>query len=178
MITIGSKRKSTVIHHHLSSIMTYQQPTHTHDNDNAEEASTLLTIATVSPAPSWSLGGRGGVPAGTKKNGVPTMRAMIVTTCFFLGTLAVIYGGRGSSHIRSGGSSADLLLLGHNYDPNSDHCFTDEANPGKYCWFHKMHYPCGNWQLDSKHGNNNCGPKCTQVLDTGFCESVDDDDDQ
>ena len=65
--------------------MTYQNLTLEHD-DNAEEVSPLLlTVA------------GGGVPAGKKKNGVPTMRAMLVTSCFLLGTLAVIYGGRISS---------------------------------------------------------------------------------
>ena len=163
--------------------MTYQQPTHTHnDDDNAEEASPLLTIVIASPAPSLSFG-QGGVATKKKNGGVPR-RLMIATACFFLGTLAVLYGGRGGrSHIRSDGT-LDALLLGHNYDPNSDHCFTDEDNPGKYCWFHKEHIPCGNWIFDGKHGNNNCGPKCTQAqrgldfLHTSFCGTYYDDDDQ
>ena len=81
--------------------MTYQKP---HDDDvKVEEATSLL-----------SGQGGGGVPAGTKKNGVPTMRAMIVTTAsVFLGTLAVvIYGGRGgSSHTSSGGISVRPIII-------------------------------------------------------------------
>ena len=114
-----------MIHHTtFSSIMTYQQRTQTHnDDDTVEEASSLLTSVTASPAParSFSFGqGGGGVPATQKKNGV-SMR----TTSVLLGTLAVIYGGRdSSSHISSGGilfggsasglrSKAGLLFYGH-----------------------------------------------------------------
>ena len=59
--------------------MTYQTPpTPKHDDGvTVEEASSLL------------FGPGGGVPAGTKKTG------------FVLGTLAVIYGGRGSSNSNS-----------------------------------------------------------------------------
>jgi len=97
--------------------MTYHNPTHTHDNDTAEEASSLLTIVTASPDPSLSLGQEGGdVPAIKKKNGGVPMRLMIATTtCILLGTLAVLYGGRSSSHTSSGGISVDLLL-GHQDD--------------------------------------------------------------
>ena len=49
--------------------MTYQKQTQTHDDDNADEASSLLAIVTASPTPSFSLG-QEGMPA-TKKNGVP-----------------------------------------------------------------------------------------------------------
>ena len=127
--------------------MTYQNLTLEHD-DNAEEVSPLLlTVA------------GGGVPAGKKKNGVPTMRAMLVTTCFILGTLAVIYYGRGSSSTTSSGGISAALLQGYNpdgydpdgYDPDSDYCFTDTDTPGNYCWFPNLEFPCteqNNWRLD------------------------------
>ena len=130
----------------------YQKPFQTHDDDNADEASSLvLTVA----------GGGGGVLAAKKTHGVPTMRAVIVTTCFFLGTLAVIYRGRGSSsHTSSGGISADLLRW---YDPSSDFCFADTDNPGKNCWYPNDNFPCGNWKRVTGAGFDNCGPQCTQV---------------
>ena len=144
--------------------------------DNADEASSLLTIATASPAPSFSLRPDG--VATTKKNGVPTMRAMIATACFLLGTLAVLYsGGRGSNrhnntHLTGGISAA--LVLGQNqaasvydpckpalYAPATDICFADKDNAGKYCWYTDDHsLPYGNWKVDGKHGNNNCGEQC------------------
>ena len=72
--------------------MTDHNPTHTHYNDNADESSSLfLTVADASPSFSFD-------PKKTKGR----MRLMIGTTCFVLGTLAVIYDGRGSSHITSG----------------------------------------------------------------------------
>ena len=90
--------------------MTYQKPTPNYDNADADadEASSLLTIVTASRAPSFSLGQGGGVPATKKKNGVP-MRTMIATTCFFLGTLAVIYGRSNSSS--STASSLPLVAM-------------------------------------------------------------------
>ena len=74
--------------------MTYPNITQTHDDDNVEnEASSLLTIATAAPASSFSFGpGGGGGPATQMKNGGPTMRATIGTTCVLLGTLAMMYG--------------------------------------------------------------------------------------
>ena len=96
--------------------MTNQKPTKTHD----DEASLLLTSVTASPAPSFSLG-QDGVATKKKNGGVPRRMMIVTTVCVFLGTLAVLYGGRGGrSHIRSDGT-LEALLLGHNYDPNSDH---------------------------------------------------------
>ena len=115
--------------------MTYQ--TTSANNDNAEEASSLLTIVTASPDPSSAI---------KKKNGGFPMRLMIATACFFLGTLTVvIYRGRGRSHTSSGGISADLLL-GQNQDEEYapggyDKCYRDKDNPGKYCWYYFCHRP-------------------------------------
>ena len=72
--------------------MTDHNPTHTHYNDNADESSPLfLTVADASPSFSFDQ----------KKTNGP-MRLMIATICFVLGTIAVIYDGRGSSHVSSG----------------------------------------------------------------------------
>ena len=145
--------------------MTYQKLTH--DDDNVDEASSLLTIVTVSPAPSFSLSQNG---VASKKNGAPMMRAVIATTCFLLGTLAVLFsGGSGSSssNTASSGVLSVALLLGQNqaasvYDPSHDWCFKDNDNDGKYCWFPTHNYPCGNWGgWDAAY--DNCGPKCTTV---------------
>ena len=144
--------------------MTYQQPSQTHDDDNADanEASSLLL-------PVAGGAGGGGVPTIKKKNGGP-MRAMIATCCL-LGTLAVIYGGRGSSSTdSSGGISADLLRS-HNqaasmYEPSQDYCFRDNDNPDKFCWYPHDYFPCGNWNgftCAGGHGCAQCGPKCTEV---------------
>ena len=131
--------------------MTYQKPNQTHDDDdNAEEASSLLTSVTASPLPS-SLLRQDWVATTKKKHGAP-MRAKIATTCFFLGTLAVIYGGRGSSSSntnRTAGVSADLLRS-HNqaasmYEPSQDYCFRDNDNPDKFCWYPHDYFPCGKW---------------------------------
>ena len=108
--------------------MTYQKQNQTHDDDNVDEASSLLTIVTASPSSSsCSFGPGGGVPARRKKNSIP-IRA-VITTCVLLGTLAGIYsGGSGSSsnntHRTDGTSEA--LLLGQNqaalevYEPYPD----------------------------------------------------------
>ena len=149
--------------------MTFQQPIQNYDNADADEASSLLASVTAASAPPFSLGQEGGTPA-TKKNGV-LVRAMITTTaCVFLGTIAVVYyGGSGSSKTSSGGMSA-VLLRGHHqeahlYDPNRDHCYTDTDNPGKECWSPTDKVPYGNWEEDGPHGNNNCGPTCTDNYD-------------
>ena len=145
--------------------MTYQKPNQTHDDDNADanEASSLLLPV--------AGGAGGGVPTIKKKNGGP-MRAMIATCCL-LGTLAVIYGGRGSS--RSGGLSA-ALFLGHNqaapvvYDPSQDFCFADNDNADKYCWYPTDNFPVGNWAgvtCAGGHGCAQCGPQCTSVYPAG-----------
>ena len=138
--------------------MTYQQPSQTHDDDNADanEASSLLLPV--------AGGAGGGVPTIKKKNGGP-MRAMIATCCL-LGTLAVIYGGRGSS--RSGGLSA-ALFFGYNqaaplvYDPSQDFCFADDDNDDKYCWYPDDRLPSGNWYSVTDRGYNDCGSMCTSV---------------
>ena len=58
------------------------------------------------------------------------------------------------------------------YDPSQDYCFTDKDNVGKYCWSPIDLVPYhGNWEGDGKHGNNNCGPMCTDNYDPNrdFC---------
>ena len=142
--------------------MTYQKPpTQKHDDDvKVEEATSLL-----------SGQGEGGVPAGKKKPGVPTRRALIVTTCFLLGTLAVIYyGGRGrsSSTASSGGLAADLLRKADDtvYDPSQSNCYKDNDTAGHYCWYPTGNFPCesGHWDLEYYgRAYNDCGRKCTQV---------------
>ena len=124
--------------------MTYQNLTEKHD-DNADEASPLLLTK--------------------KKHGV-SMRAMIATTCFFLGSLAVIYYGRGSSSSSSSSNNTNrhdgtsaALLLDHNqaatqvYDPSQDDCYADADNAGKYCYF-----PCREYNIVNNHYvlNNKC----------------------
>ena len=156
--------------------MTYQKTSP--NNDNAEEESSLLTIVTASPDPSLSFGQEGGdVPATKKKNGGVPMRLMIATTCILLGTLAVLYGGRSSSHTRSGGLAADLLRSQNQapelYAPGGyDKCYRDKDNPGKYCWHDSRFmggcgscwpFPMEQWEIDpNPHGNNNCGQLCDQ----------------
>ena len=133
--------------------MTYQKLTH--NDDNADEASSLfLAVA------------GGGVPATKKKkNGVP-MRAMIAT-CFLLGTLAVLYYGRGRSNTNHTDGTSKALLLGQNqaapvYNPDHDFCFADTDNPGKYCWFCFDNLPVGNWKGEGGHVYNDCGDMCTE----------------
>ena len=140
--------------------MTYQKPPTQKHDDNADEASSLLlTVAG---------GGGGGVPATQKTYGVPR-RAMIATTWVLLGTLALIYGGRGRSNstASSAGISAALLLdqwtVPVVFDPDQDYCFMDTDNPSKYCWFPTYNRePCGNWEevINPLHG---CGTPCTGV---------------
>ena len=148
--------------------MTYQPPTtQTQDDDvKVDEASSLLTIATAAPASSFSFGPGGGVPARTKKTGVP-MRA-VIATCFLLGTIAVIYGGNSSSNssIRAVDSS-DALLLRQNqaaplYDSNTDYCFKSKT-ADQYCWYPTDSFPDGRWKGVGGHGDNNCGQYCTQL---------------
>ena len=164
--------------------MTYQKPAH--NDDNADEASSLLTIVTAAPAPSFSLG-QDGEAKQKKKNGVPTMRAMIATTCFFLGTLAVIYSGRGSSTNNPTEGTLEAFLPGPNYDPygnpgialappavydpSGDFCFGDNPNDNKYCWFptDRFPYPAGQWGGNSDRGAGDCGPLCTKFADGDVC---------
>ena len=146
--------------------VTYQKQTQTHDDDNVDEASSLLTIATAAPSSSSSSSLRQDGVATTKKNGVPTMRA-VIATCILLGTLAVIYSGCRSSS-RSGGLSA-ALFFGYNqaapvvYDPSQDFCFADDDNDDKYCWYPDDRLPSGNWYSVTDRGYNDCGSMCTSV---------------
>ena len=98
------------------------------------------------------------------KNNCVLMRGMIAM-CVLLGTLVVIYYGRGpcSNPNRMDGILA-ALLLGHNqappplYDPSQDYCFGDKTNTEKYgekCWFFADTVPFGNWELI-----NPCGELC------------------
>jgi len=43
------------------------------------------------------------------------------------------------------------------YDPQKDFCFSDQDNPGKYCWCPQYKFPYGNWKLDQCRGFNECG---------------------
>ena len=158
--------------------MTYQNPTPNYDNADADESSSLfLTVADASPS-SFAFG-LAGVAAKQKKNGGP-MRAMIATSLFLLGTLAVIYGGSSSSNSnnRAVGLSDALLLRQKNqaaklYAPSADFCFqATGVVPAQYCWSPTDEVPyLGNWkQVPSySHGNDNCGPLCTVC--TGFAAS-------
>jgi len=252
--------------------MTYQQPP-TPNYDIADEGSLLLTVVTAAPAPLFSFGPGGEeVLATKKKNGVPTMRAMIVTTCFLLGTLGMIFSGgnQGSSSssstaysvsvaalaechpngdpcfggypdwiLRNGGCCDTTTCVSKNnggdacysyedtscfcqdnpttapspspttsptnrptpkptfmpterptpnptpdptpnptrrptfnptptpttpmYDPTKDFCYTDRENHGKYCWYFRDSFPVGNWEGVTGRGYNDCGSKCTKV---------------
>lgn len=130
--------------------MTFQPPSPTHDNNNdnkAEEASSLLHTVAEEDRPTTKK----------KNGGVPTMRAMIVTTCFVLGTLAVIYsGGSGSGRNTSSGVLSAALVRGHTqaapvYDNPSDNDFCLHDNRGEskyyhnpYCWYPTQDFPFGN----------------------------------
>jgi len=131
------------------------------------------------------------------------MRAMIATTCFLLGAVAVLYSsGRGSNRHNNThlpGGTSEALLLGQNqaalevyepcpdhpgpnndpygnlgkalvppavYNPCTDYCFSDKANPNKFCWYPtaRFPYPAGQWSGD--HGDARCpGPLCTKFAD-------------
>jgi len=159
--------------------MTYPNatPPKHNDDDNFDEASSLLTIATAAPTSSVSFGQEGMPAKKKKKNGGAPMRAMIATTCFFLGILAVIYGGSGSSsnntHRTDG--TTEALLLGQNqaaleypsyYDPSTDFCFWD-ADANILCWIPPFKncspYPRRQWRdiSDRALGVGNCGDRCT-----------------
>ena len=162
--TNNSTNKSTVIHQHRSSIMTYQQLIQIHDDDNADESSSLLlTVADASP-PSFAFG-QDGVATTKKKTNVP-MRLMIATTCFVLGTLAVIYYDGSDSTSSSNTVNLGAALLDDVYDPSSDFCFKDNENANNYCWYRRGYWPVGNWQWATcagGHGCAQCGSKCTEV---------------
>ena len=135
--------------------MTYQTPTQTHDVDNIDEASSLLTIMTASPAPSSAVRQDGVASTKKENDGVP-MRTMIVTTCFVLGTIAVIYGGSGSSS-----NNGDVL-----YDSSTDYCFKS-TTVDQYCWYPTDRFPKGPWKGVSGVGDNHCGLMCNQFPDSG-----------
>ena len=143
--------------------MTYQQPNPNYDNAVADEASSLLTVVTASPASSSTK----------KKIGVPMMRA-VIATWFLLGTLAVIYdGGSSSSNVNGTDGTSEALLLGHNqaalevyepyYDPdNGDYCFFQlYARYDNYCWYPSRIFPVGNWKdVTTDRPYDSCGPVC------------------
>ena len=112
--------------------MTNQKPTKTYN----DEASLLLTSVTASPVPSFSFGQGVGVPATKKKKNVPTMRAMIVTTCFLLGTLAVIYGGSHSSRRSSGSSTPNSSTVA--VVTSDESCATEVLGEGPCCDSHPV----------------------------------------
>ena len=129
--------------------MTNQKPTKTYD----DEASLLLTSVTAAPAPSFSFGQGGGgrVPA-TKKMNVPTMRAMIVTFCFLLGTLAMIYSGSrgGSSNISSTANTGTVAVV-----TSDDSCATEVPGEGPCCDGHPLYDECHqvcDWLLKCDNG--------------------------
>ena len=144
--------------------MTYQNLIQKHDDKADEASSLLLTVA----------GGGGGVPATKKKHSVP-MRAMIATFVL-LGSLAVIYGGRGSSSTANSAGISAALLLSQNqaaplYDSNTDYCFKSKT-ADQYCWYNTDSFPDGLWKGVGGHVDNNCGPKCTSVNED---DGIDDD---
>ena len=108
--------------------MTYQKPSqHYDDNADANESSSLfLTVADASP-PSSAFGHDG--EATTKKNGIPTMRAMIAAGVL-LGTLAMIYSGsRGSSsNISSTANLGTVAVV-----TSDDSCATEVPGEGPCC---------------------------------------------
>ena len=65
------------------------------------------------------------------------------------------------------------------YDPTQDFCFTDNENPGKYCWY-PDNFPVGNWKGVNGRGVNDCGSKCTKVYmfdpNRDFCFTDNDND--
>ena len=160
--------------------MTYHIPTHTHDNDTAEEAAPLLTLVPASPAPALSFGqhegGGDGAPATKKNDGGVSIRTLIVTTCILLGTLAVVLsGGRGrrsSNNIHRTDGTSEALLLGHTqaalevyepyYDPSQNYCFSEQYGFGRYCWYPTAGYtyPTGTWNAVTDRGYDSCGPVC------------------
>ena len=152
--------------------MTYQTSSPHYDTADADESSSLVPPV-VDASSSFSLGQHG---VSSKKNRVPTMRVMIVT-CFLLGTLAMLYGGRGSSNTDTNHAdgTSEALLLRHNqaapvYDPSQAFCFKDRDNDDKYCWYSTDNFPVGNWEgftCAGGHGCAQCGPKCTSVYPSG-----------
>ena len=93
------------------------------------------------------------------------MRTMIVTTCFLLGTLAMIYGGSRSSGSSTPNSSTVAVVT------SDDRCATEVPGAGpcccfyntvseQHCWYPTQDYHVGNWRLTHIGGNDSCGPEC------------------
>ena len=151
--------------------MTYPNITQTHDDDNVEnEASSLLTIMTASPAPSSAFGQDGLASTKKKKNGVP-MRAMIATCIFLLGTIVVLYSGGSGSNTNRTDVISEALLLGQKnqaapllFDSQTDYCFKSKT-VDQYCWYPTDRFPYGPWKGTSEMGDNDCGPMCNQFAD-------------
>ena len=52
------------------------------------------------------------------------------------------------------------------YDPNQDHCFSDDNNYDKFCWYggYGTPDPVGQWtQVTGVAYNDNCGAQCTKI---------------
>merc|ERR1712028_173060 len=92
-----------------------------------------------------------------KKNGVP-MRLMIATTCFVLGTLAVIYYDGSDSTSSSNTVNLGAALLDDVYDPSSDFCFKNNEERHENCWYPKDDFPVGNWDGVICLGGRGCYP--------------------
>ena len=86
-------------------------PKQTPNYDNVDEASSLLTVVTASPAPSSSSRQDRVATTKRKNGGVPMRtRTMIVTTCFLLGTIAAVYYG-GSNTNRTASLVVDKVAV-------------------------------------------------------------------
>ena len=63
------------------------------------------------------------------------------------------------------------------YDPHEDFCFSDEDNPGKYCWCPEYKIPYGNWRVNGDRGFNDCGSNdhgglCTESKHNLACDQL------
>jgi len=180
--------------------MTYQKQNQTHDDDNVDEASSLLTIVTASPSSSsCSFGPGGGVPARRKKNSIP-IRA-VIATCVLLGTVAGIYsGGSDSRSNASSDGTSEALLLGQNqaalevyeqypdhpapnydpcwapwcvYDPRTDYCFKDihtGAPKNLYCWYPIDRFPYPRGQWRRIGGPGACDDIQVRIANKAVCD--------
>ena len=180
--------------------MTYQKQNQTHDDDNVDEASSLLTIVTASPSsPSCLFGPGGGVPARRKKNSIP-IRA-VIATCGLLGTLVVMCsGGSGSRSNASSDGTSEALLLGQNqaalevyepypdlpgsnydpcwapwcvYDPSTDYCFKDihtGAPKNLYCWYPIDRFPYPRGQWRRIGGPGACDDIQVRIANKAVCD--------
>ena len=69
--------------------------------------------------------------------------------------------GKGSTYDNCGPKCTEV----YSYDPRRDYCFTDEDNPGKYCWITGKYLPSGHWKGVTGAGYDDCGPECTDTYD-------------